>query len=133
MHSMAAVLPKRNMDDATGSTVFSVYYRMIGHMPRPAIAFLAEQAIATCKWFPTVAECKEILARWKAPPSPQPAAHKAMIDELQARLDRDMDALRAGTVTQATIDAWPLRWRQVGWTKGYLDVDGMLRVFSKEG
>ncbi|MFN3474067.1 MAG: hypothetical protein ACK4ZW_08485 [Blastomonas sp.] len=119
------------MDDATGSTVFSVYYRMIGHMPRPAIAYLAEKAIATCKWFPTVAECKDLLAKWKPPADARPAAQKAIADEMQARLERDMDALKAGTVTQATVDAWPMRWRQVGWTKGYLDADGMLRTFGE--
>lgn len=131
MHSMAAVLPKRNMDDATGQAMLAVYYRMIGDNPRPAIAYLAQQAINTCKWFPTVAECKELLAGWKAPPPPQPAARKAIADEMQARLDRDMDCLKAGSVSQETIDGWPRRWRQVGWTLGYLDADGHLRVFKE--
>jgi hypothetical protein len=133
MHSMAAVLPKRNMDDATGQAMLAVYYRMIGNMPRPAIAYLAEKAISTCKWFPTVAECKDILARWKPPPPPQSAARKALFDELQARLDRDMDALKAGTVAQDAIDRWPPRWRQVGATQGYLTADGKLRTIAKEG
>jgi hypothetical protein len=132
MHSMAAVLPKRNVDDLTGSAMLKVYHRMLGHMPRAAIAFLAEHAIATCKWFPTIAECNEILANWKRPADPRQGAREQIAEEMQARLDRDIAALKAGHVTQADVDAWPPRWRQIGITQGYLDADGTLR-FSKEG
>ncbi len=130
MLSMAAVLPKRNMDDATGSTMLAVYHRMIGHMPRQAIAYLAERAILTCKWFPTVAECHEILVGWNAPPDRRHRARKDIADEMQARLDRDMDALRAGTATQSQVNAWPERWRQIAITRGYLDANGTLRTFT---
>lgn len=131
MHSMAAVLPKRNMDDMTGGAMLAVYHRMLGHRPRAAIAFLAEQAIATRKWFPTVAECNEILAGWKAPADPREPARKQISDELHARLERDMAALRFGEVDQAAVDAWPPRWRQIAETRGYLDADHKLRTFTK--
>ncbi|PXW75964.1 hypothetical protein C7451_106128 [Blastomonas natatoria] len=132
MGSMAAVLPKRNVDDATGEAMLKIYHRMFGHQPEPALAFLAKQAIATCKWFPTIAECNEILAKWKRPADPRQGAREQIAEEMQARLDRDIAALRAGRVTQADVDAWPPRWRQIGITQGYLDADGTLR-FSKEG
>lgn len=132
MGSMAAVLPKRNVDDATGEAMLKIYHRLLGHLPQPAMAFLAEQAIAKCKWFPTVAECNEILVRWRPPADGRIAARKQVGDELNARLERDMAALRSGSVEQAQVDAWPPRWRDIGITRGYLNTDGTLR-FSKEG
>jgi hypothetical protein len=132
MGSMAAVLPKRNVDDATGEAMLKIYHRMLGHLPEPALAFLAEQAIAGCKWFPTVAECKDILAKRPRPADRRFEARRKVDDELQARFERDMAALRDGKVTQAQVDSWPPRWRKIGIGQGYLDADGTLR-FSKEG
>lgn len=41
------------------------YQRHLGSYPVEAIQFLSDKAIARCRWFPTVAECLDILAEWR--------------------------------------------------------------------
>lgn len=61
---MLAVLPKQNTDELGGELFVEAYSRQLGHYPNEAISFLADRATATCRWFPTIAECLEILRGW---------------------------------------------------------------------
>ena len=128
--TLAAALPRRASDDLTGKAMLAIYHRMLGKYPRQAIAHMAEQALEHCRWFPTIAECREFLKAWdeqNRDSGDNHTARRQIQDEMQARLDRDMDRLKARAVTQAEVDAWPPRWRQIGATRGYLDADGILR------
>lgn len=59
-----AVLPKRSSDEISGELFVAAYRRILGSYPEAAINYLAEKALETCKWVPTIAECKEILDGW---------------------------------------------------------------------
>lgn len=62
---MLAVLPKRHLDAVSGELLVAAYRESLGRYPAQAIDFLRKQAIDECKWFPTVAECHEILTKWR--------------------------------------------------------------------
>ena len=61
---MQAVLPRRNTDDVGGELFVEAYHYQLGKHPAEAITYLLEKATASCKWFPTIAECLEIIAAW---------------------------------------------------------------------
>lgn len=65
LRMMLAVLPRRSADDLTGELFVAAYERQLSEYPAPAISFLCDEAIRTRKWFPTVAECIEILGEWR--------------------------------------------------------------------
>jgi hypothetical protein len=62
---MLAVLPKQNTDELGGELFVEAYSRQLGHYPADAISHLADRATATCRWFPTISECLEILSGWR--------------------------------------------------------------------
>ena len=38
------------------------YYRMLGHLDEQGINWLSEMVLERCRWFPTVAECRDLIA-----------------------------------------------------------------------
>ena len=62
---MSAVLPKQSKDEIAGKLFVAGYQRILQGYPKDAISYLAEQAMTRCRWFPTIAECVEILQDWK--------------------------------------------------------------------
>jgi hypothetical protein len=64
LRTMLAVLPRRNSDDLGGELFVAAYQRMLGGYPKAQVSFVTEQAMARCKWFPTIAECLEIAGEW---------------------------------------------------------------------
>lgn len=62
---MSAVLPKQSKDELAGKLFVAGYQRILQAYPKDAISFLAEQAMTRCRWFPTIAECIEILQEWR--------------------------------------------------------------------
>ena len=62
---MLAVLPRQNSDDVAGELFVETYRRQLGDNPAAAISYLAEQATRACRWFPTIAECVEIVSGWR--------------------------------------------------------------------
>lgn len=118
------LLPGRGDDDTNGELRLNLYRRHFGHYSRSAISFLTEQATLTCRWFPTPAECLDILKRWERTDVPYRAVARAQMmarNARQQRLDDLIWRLRAGTVEQAEVDALPERWRQIVATQGYID------------
>lgn len=61
---MLSVLPRRNADDVSGELFVGAYQRKLGHLPDDAISFIADRAMEQCRWFPTIAECLELLVGW---------------------------------------------------------------------
>lgn len=61
---MLAVLPRQSADELTGELFVAAYQRMLGKYPNDAISYLADHAMRNCRWFPTIAECLEILSSW---------------------------------------------------------------------
>lgn len=65
LRMMFAALPRRQADDVTGELFVAAYERQLARYPAAAITWLCDEAIARCRWFPTVAECHELLERWR--------------------------------------------------------------------
>lgn len=119
MMVLMASLPKRASGDSDGALLIAAYKRMLGHYPAPAIDYLSAQALIRCKWFPTIAECSEIIAEWKRRDD-RPLAAAKVRRELQARFDATLDALKRRALSQAEIDALPDRTKRIGADKGWL-------------
>lgn len=141
IRTMRAALPMRAMDETSGKLLVATYYRMLGNWPREAISYLAERAVAECKWFPTIAECRDILADWERTDEPKRAkdAANGLIESRAARAERErfhekeefLRRLRAGAVTQAEVDAAPRWFVDIAECQGLLTRDGerfLLRV-----
>ena len=58
-----AMLPKRQGDELGGALLVKGYHRMLGHLSEAEMGWLTEMVLDECKWFPTVAECKEMMGR----------------------------------------------------------------------
>lgn len=58
-----AMLAKRAGDEVDGELVARGYWRMLGEkLTEHEMNNLTEMVLERCKWFPTVAECREIMA-----------------------------------------------------------------------
>lgn len=62
---MSAVLPKQSKDELAGKLFVAAYQRVLQSYPKDAISYLTEQAMNRCRWFPTIAECIDILQEWR--------------------------------------------------------------------
>ena len=131
---MQAALPMRFTDEDSGKLLIATYHRMLGNYCREAIAYLAERSLVECKWFPTIAECREILdgwrrddepartrqsARWKIEGVKQVAANIA-----QRQFAEDMQRLERGEMTQAEVDDLPEATAWSAEARGWLRYDG---------
>ena len=55
-------MPKRAGDELAGELMARGYYRMLGeNLSEQEMSDLTELVLDRCKWFPTVAECREIM------------------------------------------------------------------------
>ena len=57
------MLPKRAGDDIGGELMAKGYHRMLGHLSETEMGWLTEMVLDECEWFPTVAQCKAMMAR----------------------------------------------------------------------
>jgi hypothetical protein len=60
-----SILPRRADDDSTGEQRVKIYARLLGEYPADAISYMTRTALQRCRWFPTVAECIEIMNAWR--------------------------------------------------------------------
>lgn len=55
-------MPKKAGDEVSGELLAKGYWRMIGaKLSEQQMSDLTEMVLDRCKWFPTVAECKDIM------------------------------------------------------------------------
>lgn len=130
---MLAVLPKRSSDEISGEMFVAAYNRMLGHYPKAAVSYLAEQSMAKCKWMPTIAECIEILDGWKRDDREtrmRNLAGRAVHMERRKRAE-EASAVKIDLpqITQADVDAMPPSLIKLGLGCGALveDADGNIR------
>lgn len=124
----------RATDETSGKLLVAAYQRMLGDQPEAALAYMAERVLAECRWFPTIAECFDILADWKRDDEPQQAKalargiieHRTIKDERESfeRKEAFIVALRKGEVTQAEVDAAPIWFCDCAEALGLLTRDG---------
>lgn len=136
MRLLQASLPRRASEDVAGELMVAAYQRMLGHMPREQVEFLTARALATCKWFPAIAECIDLAKGWTRPEADKRAWCRARASrERQQRLDDMRGALRRGEVAQADIDVLPRRLCEILEAESWLRVneDGSYRLLPFEG
>lgn len=127
MAGLQACLPSQNRSDVSLEAQAEAYGRMLGGYPAEAIRYLETQVLARCKWFPTIAECLEILRSF---PVRHPLAEKrsAILRHISAehttRFDEAMLCLIADDeVSQDWIDALPETWKQMAETRSLLRLE----------
>lgn len=124
---LLAVLPKRSSDELSGELFVAAYQRKLGHLTNEAISFLADKAMERCHWFPTIAECLEIMEDYRrndAPVHRINLARELARNEDRARRDEEQ-ALRESRrevkeITQEEVDAMPDFLQGFGVTAGFL-------------
>lgn len=124
---MLAVLPRQQADDVAGELFVRAYQRQLGHYSNEAISFLANKATERCKWFPTIAECLDILKDWHRDDQAstnQSLARAAVRWEMQARMESAMTAMKLGEITQDEIDALLDQWKRIAAERCHLRLHG---------
>lgn len=122
--AMLAVLPRQGKDAVTGALLVDQYVRVLGKHPKGAIEHVWRESINRLKWFPTIAECKEIANEWVS--RAQELKHAKSIAESKIAREKDLrfrdavDKLRARAVTQAEVDDFPDQWKAYAAEQGYL-------------
>jgi hypothetical protein len=133
LRMMQSTLPRRHADDVSGELFVAAYERHIGHYSQDAIDHLCDQSIRTCKWFPTVAECLEILSGWRradAAVMRQRQAERAAARERNLRYDESQKPIEPlPALTQADVDAMDETMVRLGLGVGSLirDEQGQVR------
>jgi hypothetical protein len=106
LRMMLSALPRRHSDDISGELFVAAYQRKLGNLPKPQIDYLCDRALERCRWFPTIAECLEIVAEWRRRDEytrrRAEAAEMAMREEMR----RKADARKAkqASLTQQGVD-----------------------------
>lgn len=122
-----SILPRPQGDDVRGELMVSLYRRQLGGYPNEALSYLASEATKTCKWFPTIAECLAILARWKRPGDPEAVRNGARVKaaaEYHARLNDARIAILTGSMDDEGVKALPERWQRI------LDCENLIRLHT---
>ncbi len=136
---MLAVLPRQNTDAIGGELFVETYRRQLGHFSDDAVAFLAERATRECRWFPTIAECLEMLGSWtrcdeatrRRATARSLAGQERMARE---REEREQSQRAAVPMSQADVDALPPHLVKLGLTVGYLrEVNGAVIYNPEDG
>lgn len=127
LRMMLAVLPRQQTDDLGGELFVEAYQRHLGHYPDAGINYLTDRAIARCRWFPTVAECLEIMADWRRDDEHTRRKSAALAAARRETNERENDrrtfTWRKEPITQADVDKMPDYLRNVGIACGALERD----------
>lgn len=124
LRMMLAVLPRQQTDEVGGELFVECYRRQLAEWPDEAISYLASEATGRCKWFPTIAECREMLQGWRR--SDEVTARRDRAAALASRernlryAERLPPVEPAPPLTQAMCDAMPAPLRRLGLSAGYL-------------
>ncbi len=120
-----AALPRQSAGEANGKLRLAAYKRKLAHLPAEAISYLADQALDRCRWFPTIAECVEIVSEWKRSDEPVQAKARAQAiarREREARMDDAMKALQRGDLDDDAVNAWPEAWQRIAETRALITI-----------
>lgn len=123
MATLQACLPSQQRNEISADIQAGAYEQVFSGYSFAAIKYLEMNALNRCEWFPTIKECKAILAEFTGDnllPNKRASVQRRIMDERQARFDDAMARLAAGEVSQAEIDAMPDQWKSVGETRAYL-------------
>lgn len=122
---MLAALPKRSQDDVSGELLIAAYQRKLGHLSVAQLSYIADKALGECKWFPTIAECLDMLESYRRNDDMvqrQAFAARIYNREIEA-CDNDRrtwDNARAHFMTQEQVDAMTDQVKRIGVACGAL-------------
>lgn len=117
------ILPRRAIDEKAGKLAKRIYERKLAGYSNEALTFLVEKGLDRFHWFPTIAECIELLRDW---PNAEVALERrqtatALVQrEMQFRQDAVIAKLERRELTAAQIADLPDHVKRIGWTKGLL-------------
>ena len=117
---LAATLPSKSIDDDSGKMRFAVYASLLGEYGNDALAYMARRACVELDWFPTPRWCLETVQQYRAPASEKDQALALCHRFWQGRFEDFIALLKAGTATQADVDAVPMQWRKIAMERGHL-------------
>jgi hypothetical protein len=121
---MLAVLPRQRSDELGGQLFVNAYYRQLGHWPNEAIGHMVDLATRKCCWFPTIAECLDLLAQWVRSDEPAQRQRHAAALSRRERNARLVDTDPAPPITQADVERMPRHLVKIGLACGALERDG---------
>jgi hypothetical protein len=127
------ILPRRNDDEVTGELRNAFYKRKLRPYPHDAIKFMVSTVLDELNWFPTIAQCLDILARWRRNDDAvhrRASAASLARAEHRARFNDIMRALESRELDQPGIEALPKALRDIGVERGFLRLhdDGTYRA-----
>lgn len=128
LRMMLAALPRRQADDVSGELFVAAYERQLGHISRPQAEYLLDKALRTCRWFPTIAECHELLSGWTRSDEHTARAARArsmILSEERARKDDEWRWSEKASMimTQEQVDAMQPELHRIGLKCGALYID----------
>ena len=134
---LQATLPSRNRSEIDQAVLTEAYLQALRRFPQSAIAHLQTAALERCRWFPTIAECMDILGEADTRHhlvGKREWVRSRVSREKQIRFDGMMFALQAREMEQADINALPLAVKRIAVERGYLRVvDGEFVVRHESG
>jgi hypothetical protein len=135
---MIAVLPRQGSDDLSGELFVEAYRRQLAGHPADAITYLMDQATRECRWFPTIAECLEILSGWRrcdADVLRRDKAASLYLREVDARRDDESEYREKASMlmSQEQVDALSPQLQRIGLACHALVVDeeGKVRPYRQ--
>jgi hypothetical protein len=117
------ILPRRPMDDKTGKLFVKWYRAKLRGFSNDALRFLVARGLERFQFYPTIAECLEILRAWPNAEIATNRRHKAkhlIQREMNTRMDEDMELLRRRLLSDEQVNRLPPHIVHAGWTKAYL-------------
>jgi len=120
MAGIQACLPSQHRSDISLEAQANAYWRMLGEYPLVAMKHLETEVLKRCRWFPTIAECIDILREFPVR-NPLAAKRDDILRRIGAehttRFDEAMARLATGDVPQEWIDALPETWKGIAETR----------------
>lgn len=117
------ILPRRSMDEKTAKIATKLYQKKLAGYSNEALSYLVDKGLEQFQWYPTIAECLDVLRDW---PNAEIAldrrtkAQALLHREMQHRQDGVIAKLERRELTAAQIAALPDHVKQIGWTKALL-------------
>lgn len=127
-----SILPRRADDEISGKLRTGLYERMLGGFSDEGLSYMCERVLATCTFFPSIAECLKILEKWDnraLAKQAQEKAKNALRHERQFRMEETMLSLMKGELDGDAIAALPEGIRDIALTRALIwaDPDGTFR------
>ena len=118
-----STMPRQQADDVTAELRVEMMMRLLGHLPRVTLDWMAEEALRRFTFHPSVKELLDLAKEWTRGDDSIRARSRAEFlarRERQARLDDARRALRLGNLDQDAIDALDERIKRICEGEGLL-------------